>query len=171
MTLFWYRVCVWTAIVTACLLFWLVVALLVVTVAASSEGPGASPGFPPTLRGAPQTSQPAAVQSGGVPQPISEIGTALVGGVVTWFPASGFQAAVPWWRFGQDRVSARVCSDKACVVVVVTGFCACGDRVRPTIADLSPAAFRKLAPLSRGVVRATMEWPIEPLPNTSTEGP
>ncbi len=103
------------------------------------------------------------------PAPSGEIGTALVGGVATWFDAPGLQAAVPWWRPGQDPVPLRVCTDGSrCTLVTATGFCACGHRNgRMTVADLSRKAFARLAPLSQGVVEVTIEWPIG-LPATDT---
>lgn len=65
--------------------------------------------------------------------------------------------AVPSFRFGDDRYQAEVCAFRggstSCVVVTVVSFCGCGDRHgKPTLIDLSPAAFRQLAPLSLGVV-------------------
>lgn len=70
----------------------------------------------------------------------------------------------PYW--------ARVCHGSRCVFVKVVSFCACGNRAgKATIIDLSPAAFRRLAPLWTGVITATVEWPVggPQLPATDTE--
>jgi len=58
-----------------------------------------------------------------------------------------------------------------CVTVQLTDWCACGDRGgQPTLLDLSASAFRRLAPLSKGViaVEVTTGARIE-LPRTDTE--
>lgn len=79
-------------------------------------------------------------------------------GVATWYGALGIVGAAgpalraflgPGWR--GDRVT--VCAGPRCVRVLLVDWCACGPRGgRPTLVDLSPAAFRRLAPLSAGVV-------------------
>lgn len=107
----------------------------------------------------------------GVPAPSGEVGTVLVGGWATWFETSGYQAAVPWWEAGDEPYPVRVCADGSdCLLVTVTGFCACGERHGiPTVADLSPLAFTHFAPLSVGVIRVTLEWPVG-LPATDGNG-
>ena len=68
-------------------------------------------------------------------------------------------AAVPSFRWGDDPYRVEVCAT-TCVFVTVVSFCACGDRHGiPTVIDLSPAAFRTLAPLRRGVYAVTVEMP------------
>lgn len=98
-------------------------------------------------------------------------------GTASWFPARGFQGAVPWWKAGQRPVWATVSrfadGRTYSVTVLVTGFCQClqgqpGERV----IDLSDDAFRQLAPLSAGLIRVTLEVGTAgpPLPATSTGG-
>jgi hypothetical protein len=59
------------------------------------------------------------------------------------------------WHFGDARYQLTVClrHSSSCVTVTVRDFCGCpGGRV----IDLSPSAFRRLAPLSRGVIFVTV---------------
>jgi hypothetical protein len=67
--------------------------------------------------------------------------------------------AVPTFHFGDRRYLARACERLAdagtrCVTVLVVSYCACRDKV----IDLSPDAFRQLAPLSRGIVPVRVTW-------------
>lgn len=83
--------------------------------------------------------------------------------------------AVQSFTDGDKPYSATVCLNgtRPCVTVTVVSYCACGDRPGgPTVIDLSPAAFRGLAPLSRGVIPVTLETggPIV-LPATDTAPP
>jgi hypothetical protein len=114
------------------------------------------------------------------PEPAVEgdIGTALVGGKATWYDdGSGYYgAAGPVLReaLGGDPAfrgqTVRVCADD-CVLVRLTDWCACGDRGgAPTLIDLSPDAFARLAPLSAGVIDVTIELGGVVLPATDTEG-
>jgi Lytic transglycolase len=114
------------------------------------------------------------------------VGTALVAGWATYYDdGPGLYGAVPGYRQGHPyyvcvRLDVQLHADLATcgkkgshsVVVRVRDFCACGDRSgRPTIIDLSPAAFKRLAPLTQGVVRVTVESPWAskiPLPPTDT---
>ncbi len=49
----------------------------------------------------------------------------------------------------------RVCSGGECVRVTLIDWCACkGERV----IDLYGDAFRRLAPLSRGVIKVKVDW-------------
>lgn len=78
--------------------------------------------------------------------------------------------AVPSFRYGDPPYFVKVCrvNSSACVVVRVVSFCGCGVKV----IDLSPAAFKRLAPLWRGVVRVTVErtgGPSATLPPTDTQ--
>lgn len=78
--------------------------------------------------------------------------------------------AVPSFRYGDRPYFVKVCrlSSSACVVVRVVSFCGCGVKV----IDLSPAAFKRLTPLWRGVVRVTVErtgGPSATLPPTDTQ--
>jgi hypothetical protein len=107
-----------------------------------------------------------------------EVGTALIGGKATWYDdGSGlYGAAGPVLReaLGGDPAfrgqTVRVCADD-CVLVRLTDWCACGDRGGvPTLIDLSPDAFARLAPLSAGVIDVTIELGGVTLPETSTEG-
>ena len=65
-------------------------------------------------------------------------------------------AAVGTWRWGDKPYRMHVCrvSTGKCVVVWVRDFCrACKNK--HGVVDLSPAAFRKLAPLSRGRINVS----------------
>lgn len=126
--------------------------------------------------GAPSSRSVAPATSGNA----SMTGTTSRTGYATWYEdpksPSGFYAAVPSWRYGDDRYAIQVClADRpgTCTHAVVRDFCACGDRHgEPTVVDLSPSAFRELAPLSRGVIRVTVTGPIPiPLPPTDKEEP
>jgi hypothetical protein len=114
------------------------------------------------------------------PEPAVEgdVGTAAIGGKATWYDdGSGYYgAAGPVLReaLGGDPAfrgqTVRVCADD-CVLVRLTDWCACGDRGGvPTLIDLSPDAFARLAPLSAGVIDVTIELGGVTLPETSTEG-
>jgi len=92
-----------------------------------------------------------------------EIGTVLLGGWATWYDDGDglYAAAGPVLRdvLGKGWRGQRVtvCAD-ACVRVVLSDWCACGERHGdPTLLDLSPAAFRRLAPLSAGIVRVSID--------------
>lgn len=85
-------------------------------------------------------------------------------GVASWFatgPNGLYGAAGPLLRRGDwrgSRVIVCVTGTGRCVRVTLNDWCACGDRSgRPTIVDLSDEAFRRLAPLSRGVIPVTVE--------------
>jgi hypothetical protein len=104
------------------------------------------------------------------------IGTPAIGGVATWYDDGPglYGAAGPVLRdmlggdpaFRGQRVT--VCADE-CVTVTLTDWCACGDRGGiSTVIDLSPDAFRRLAPLSAGVITVSIE-PAITLPSTDTE--
>ncbi len=78
-------------------------------------------------------------------------------GVATWYDAGPglYGAAGPLLRLraGWRGSLVRVCASGACVRVTVIDWCACASRSgAPTLIDLSPAAFRTLAPLTAGVV-------------------
>lgn len=107
------------------------------------------------------------------PSPTGGIGTALLGGWATycaptprycqgWAPPA-LLGAMPGFSYGDKPFLARVCTNGIrCVVVTVVSFCGCGDRSGiPTVIDLSPAAFDRLASRSRGVVRVTVEYPVD----------
>jgi len=107
---------------------------------------------------------------------INEGGLPAQGGVVrgeaSWYrdPNSpgGLYGAVHSYRFGDPRYSVRVCradNDDVCVTVTVRDHMA--NAVRAI--DLSPTAFARLAPLSRGVVQVTVSRaPRIELPATDT---
>ena len=83
-------------------------------------------------------------------------------------------AAVPSFRGSPYTV--QVCGFEGgrtnCVQVTVVSFCACGSRNGiPTVIDLSPAAFRSLAPLSRGRIRVTVDGGRVPAAPATDVGP
>lgn len=83
-------------------------------------------------------------------------------GVASWFatgPDGLYGAAGPALRHGKWRgTKVRVTSGARSVIVTLNDWCACGRRHgRPTVLDLSDEAFRRLAPLSRGVIRVEVE--------------
>lgn len=111
--------------------------------------------------------------------PEGGIGTALVGGKATWYDDGPglYGAAGPVLReaLGGDPAfrgqTVRVCADE-CVLVRLTDWCLCSERGGvPTIIDLSPDAFRKLAPLSVGVITVQIELGGVTLPPTDMEAP
>jgi hypothetical protein len=124
--------------------------------------------------GAP-TPSPAAVSKHGpspaiTPKPTKRPVTeppALDGGIASWCAPTptqcqrwGGQAklgAVHSFRWGDRPYRVRVCRQvgpAACVTVTVVSYCGCPDG---RAIDLSPYAFGKLAPLSRGLVAVTVE--------------
>jgi rare lipoprotein A (peptidoglycan hydrolase) len=98
-------------------------------------------------------------------------------GLATWYDDGPglYAAAGPGLRIGDWRGRrVSVCSDGQCVTVQLTDWCACGDRHgQPTLLDLSADAFRRLAPLSRGVIAVSVltdtDGPVSTLPPTDTE--
>lgn len=65
---------------------------------------------------------------------------------------SAMLGAVPSFRWGDEPYRVRVCRTSgpaACATVTVVSYCGCPDG---RIIDLSPTAFRQLAPLSAGIV-------------------
>lgn len=124
----------------------------------------------PPLAGAPRAG------TSGRPSPTGAIGAALVSGGLrgwaTWCAPTpthcqswgdgAMVGAVPSFSFGDEPYPVQVCAFEGgqanCVLVTVTSYCACGDRRgEPTIIDLSPAAFRSLAPLRAGIVRVVVD--------------
>jgi len=109
-----------------------------------------SPGRSP----APTASPTAAVPPvGPTPSPVS--------GTASWYDdGPGLYAAVSSWTWGDERYDLRVCGVDwgVCVTVTVRDFCQCyvGTSMERVI-DLSPDAFRKLAPLSHGLVTVTIQ--------------
>lgn len=91
-------------------------------------------------------------------------------GVATWYDDGPglYGAAGPALRSEGWRGSkVEVCHADRCVVVRLTDWCACRDRPGgPTVIDLSPDAFRRLAPLSRGVVPVA----VRPVSARGTDG-
>lgn len=75
--------------------------------------------------------------------------------------------AVPTFHYGDEPYTQHLCGAGrgviTCIDVLVVSNCACGDRHGiPTIIDLSPAAFDKIADLSRGIVHVRFgdaPWP------------
>ena len=81
-----------------------------------------------------------------------------------------YYAAVPRWQWSHPSFRLRVCrkdDPTRCVIVVARDSCGrCREDIkkrwtsRSLAIDLSPAAFRALAPLSRGVVAVVIsDWP------------
>ena len=79
-------------------------------------------------------------------------GVGVVRGVASWYDAGpGMYAAVPGYR-GPETITA--CDRPGhCLSLPVVTSCWCRGR----LVDLSPAAFRYFAPLSRGLVTLTVE--------------
>jgi hypothetical protein len=129
---------------------------------------------PPTTVGAPQPT-PALISEPPDRPYQSAIGTALFQASATWCgpnPRTGqclrwgghaLLAALPTYT-GTPYV-VRVWRGARHVDVTVVSVCGCG-------IDLSPWAFQRLAPLSRGRIDVEVEGPIEqrPLPQTSSGG-
>lgn len=82
-----------------------------------------------------------------------------VHGTASWYDDGPglYAAAGPALRVGDWRNSrVEVCAE-TCVVVRLVDWCACyKGTARERVIDLSPDAFRRLAPLSRGLVRVTV---------------
>jgi hypothetical protein len=78
---------------------------------------------------------------------------AITHGTATWYSNGPgiYAAAGPALRHGHWRGrSVQVCTHSRCLTVRLTDWCRCGGG---RVIDLSPAAFARLAPLSRGTVR------------------
>lgn len=147
------------------------------------RGVSSAPDLPPGRRSdgpaRRTTPSPAVVNvttSEGDPSPTTSTpGTKSRTGWATWFDdGAGYYGAVRSWRYGDDPYAVQVClaaRPGTCTHVVVRDYCACGSRHgEATVIDLSPSAFRELAPLSRGVIRVTVTGPIPiPLPPTDEE--
>ena len=90
------------------------------------------------------------------------IGTSLIAGNASWcaptpkychgWGGHSLVGAMPGYT---HPVWAKVCrqDSSVCITVHVISFCACGNHV----IDLSPYAFKRLAPLSRGIVAVEVE--------------
>lgn len=87
-------------------------------------------------------------------------------GWATWFAAPRRTgAAGPALRHLLGRKwrgsGVEVCRGERCVLVRLTDWCACGKRHgQPTLIDLSPDAFARLGPLSRGVLHVRISGAI-----------
>lgn len=145
----------------------MVTAILLVAIAAEAIG---LPGYPTTPAAIPVAVKPAPEKS--APQRETRVtapreqrandrGRRRISGKASWHATgrSGLYAAAcrplrqamgPGWR--GDRVLVAV--GRRAVEVRLNDWCASRDK---TI-DLSDEAFRYLAPLSRGVVKVTVEW-------------
>jgi rare lipoprotein A (peptidoglycan hydrolase) len=131
---------------------------------AASRAPASSGNLAERSSGAPTLLSADAPPSGGrnlplgAPLPSEPIVTeppAIASGLASWYDdGPGLYGAVPSWRFGDRPYQVRVSAGGRSVVVTVRDFCGCpGAR----IIDLSPSAFRELAPLARGVIPVTIE--------------
>jgi hypothetical protein len=109
-------------------------------------------------------------------EPATGLGSVLVGGYATWFDPSCQHCAAagpelrralgPDWRGTLIDVGGP---GGASVSVVLSDFCACGERNGlPTLLDLSADAFAELAPLEWGVVAVSIEIAVE-LPRTDAD--
>ncbi len=100
--------------------------------------------------------------------------SSLSAGLATWYDTPGLTAAAgPELRHGDWRGSfVTVTHAGRSVTVQLTDWCACGDRNgEPTLLDLSASAFRRLAPLSKGVIEVEVTAAQSvPLPATDTIG-
>jgi hypothetical protein len=111
------------------------------------------------------------------PAPSGAVGTARYSASATWCAPTKSQctrwggnaklAAVHSFRFGDEPFLARVTRGSASVTVLVVSYCAC--RNSEHAIDLSPAAFKVLAPLSRGRVAVVVEWPAPEPPRTDAD--
>lgn len=85
-------------------------------------------------------------------------------GVASWYDdGPGLYAAVHSYEWGDPRYKLEVCRAdnlEVCVTVTVRDHCQCyvGER-RERAIDLSPSAFKRLAPLSAGLVRVVLRQP------------
>jgi hypothetical protein len=100
--------------------------------------------------------------------PMQAHGSYLISGKATHYPAcSGCAAAGPLLREAiGDYIGkrVRVTYQGRHVDVTLVTSCACGDRNgQPTVIDLSTSAFRRLAPLSVGV----LDVEVSPAPRIS----
>lgn len=99
------------------------------------------------------------------PKPRGAISTALIGGKATWYcctkgygesrmvAAAGSELRIGNWRGRTVTVTGPAGNS---IRVKLVDWCACkGSR----IIDLQPAAFRRLAPLSRGVIDVSVNLP------------
>lgn len=90
-------------------------------------------------------------------------GSASRSGRASWYnDGAGLYAAVHSWRWGDRRYRLTVCRAddlERCVIVTVRDYCQCYvGTSRERVIDLSPDAFSRLAPLSRGVIKVTVSW-------------
>jgi hypothetical protein len=128
---------------------------------ATSEAGGA-----PTPPPAADLKQSPAITPKPTERPVTEP-PAIEGGIASWCAPTPTQCrrwggtallgAVHSFRWGDRPYRVRVCRQvgaAACVVVTVVSYCGCPDG---RAIDLSPYAFGKLAPLSRGLVPVTVE--------------
>ncbi len=76
-------------------------------------------------------------------------------GRASWYDdGPGLYAAVHSFRWGDGRYWVTVTAGRRSVRVLVRDHCACYvGTSKERVIDLSPAAFRALAPLSRGIIR------------------
>ena len=100
--------------------------------------------------------------------------SSLSAGLATWYDdGPGYYAAAgPELRHGDWRGSrVEVTSGGRSVVVTLSDACWCPDRDgSPVLLDLSASAFRRLAPLSRGVIAVEVTSAKEiPLPPTDCD--
>jgi hypothetical protein len=110
----------------------------------------------------------------------ASVGTAEIVGVATWcaptptkcqsWGGDAHKGAVPGYDGHPYSVLVCLADGPACTDVTVVSSCACGDRNgKATVIDLSPAAFRDLAPTSVGVIDVTLERFVLPPTDTVAE--
>lgn len=87
-------------------------------------------------------------------------GSPRITAIASWYRdprKSGLYAAMPAYRWGMKPWRVEVCTVTRCVVVRVSDHCQCHVGTRKVRGiDLSPDAFARLSPLSRGLVRVTI---------------
>jgi rare lipoprotein A (peptidoglycan hydrolase) len=114
----------------------------------------------------PSAGAPASIPA--LPTPTGEVGSALstgTAGIASWYDAKGDVAAVPWFRYGMDPIWASICTFPGmarCVSVLISDACQCYvGTPRERLIDLSRTAFAQLADPSVGVIRVTLEVPVQ----------
>lgn len=170
---------IWLGLILVAIALGAVIALFMLATATPRSG--SADLTRPALTGAPHVRatvevDPEDLGHGGAPSPTTELGPVAAGerGWATYCAETAthchgwdtrYVGAVQSFTYGDEPYGVQVCRvdrPTTCTHVVVVSHCACGDRHgEATVIDLSPPAFAELAPLSRGVVRVTVEGPIE----------
>lgn len=134
-----------------------VVAILIAQLLAAPHG--ASAGSEPA-GDAPSSPAVANVATSGGPSGLTASMPASISGPATWYDAPSIHdaAAGPRLRkaLGRDWRGSlmQVCGKSSCITVILSDWCACG---HGRVIDLDDRAFARLAPLSQGIVRVSIE--------------